>query len=61
MIAKEEVQFTSWSSGMMIFTHLHLFLIKECGQEIDMGYIFSWVKDPTVINEFNYVSGRCWV
>jgi hypothetical protein len=61
LIAKEELQFTAWSSGMMIFTHLHLFLIKECGQKLDMGYIFSWVKDPTITNEYDHVIGHYWL
>ena len=58
----EEVQDEPWSSGPMIFTHWHRFLIKESGQEIDMGYILSWVLDPDVIGrEFDPVTGHYYV
>ncbi len=44
---KEEVQTEPWSSGPMIFTHLREYLVKECGQVLDMGDpYFSWVIDP---------------
>ncbi len=57
-IAKEEIQISPWSSGPMFFTHLHIFLIKECGQEIDEGYAYSWVWDPILSEEeFNSEKG----
>jgi hypothetical protein len=43
-IFKEVVQFTAWSSGPMIFTHLQCTLVKEIGQVCDMGEYFSWMK-----------------
>jgi len=45
-IFKEVVQFTAWSSGPMIFTHLQCTLIKEIGQVCDMGEYFSWMHVP---------------
>src|ERR1700761_5780168 len=48
LIAKEVVQVEPWSSGPMIFTHLQLTLVKECGQEINMGIAFSWMLDPSM-------------
>ncbi len=51
--AVEELQTSPWSGGPMLFTHLHLFLTKECGQELDMDYAFSWVYNPGLDGEYD--------
>ena len=61
LIAKEVVQAEPWSSGPMIFTHLELILVKECGQMLKHGFIYSWVEDPTCKSEFNSAKGVYWV
>lgn len=61
LIAKEVVQAEPWSSGPMIFTHLQLTLIKESGQEIDCGFVGSWVEDPLLKCEVNYTQGTYYV
>ena len=64
LIAKEELQASPWSSGPMLFTHLHLILIKENGQEVDMGLVFSWVLDPSLSGtgqEYDPISGHYYV
>lgn len=60
-ILKETVQVDPWSSGPMIFTHLKAVLIKNNGQEIDMGELFSWMFDPSLKNEFDYSTGRYYI
>ena len=61
LILKEEVQMCPWSSGPMIFTHLKVTLVKNCGQELDMGYYCSWMVDPTVEGEYDIETGRMYV
>lgn len=64
LIAKEVVQDAPWSSGPMIFTHLQVTLVKENGQELDMGCYFSWMFDPRLLRysgdgtEYDYETGR---
>ncbi len=58
----EEVQFSPWSSGPMIFTHLKVFLIKNADQEpVKIGYFFSWVVDPMITCEFDSEKGHMYV
>jgi hypothetical protein len=46
----------------MIFTHLKLTLVKESGQEIDMGEAFSWMVDPSLtLREYDMATGRYYV
>ena len=61
LIAKEVVQTAPWSSGPMIFTHLKLILIKECGQELETDYAYSWVLNPEIIDEIDYERGHYYV
>lgn len=59
---EEEVQAELWASGPMLFTHWHMVLIKECGQEIDQGYILSWIVDPSMQGiEYDQALGRFYV
>ena len=63
-IAKEVIQIMPWSSGPMIFTHLHILLVKECKQKISMGRAFSWVLDPSLTEkglEYDSVSGHYYL
>ena len=58
----EEVQMEPWSSGPMIFTCLRGWLIKECGQKIDMGRYFEWMLDPSVNGqEYDVETGRFFI
>lgn len=60
----EEVQEAPWSSGPMFFTHLKYYLIKESGQEVDCGFIYSWVVDPVLSGtdqEFDEEAGTYYV
>lgn len=61
LIAKEVVQFTPWSSGPMIFTHLQFILVKEDNSKCDCGYYYSWVQNPLITNEFDVERGHCYV
>jgi hypothetical protein len=64
LIAKEVVQATPWSSGMMIFTHLKLTLVKESDEEVDYGDVaFSWMVDPSLgyEQEYDLATGRFYV
>lgn len=61
LIAKEVVQHEVWSSGPMIFTHLEITLVKESGQEIPMGYYFSWMTDPSLSCEYDFETGRVYI
>lgn len=54
----ETVQANPWSSGPMFFTHLVGKLVKECGQELEMGPYFSWMVDPSLENEYDNATGR---
>jgi len=57
----EVVQVSPWSSGPMYFTHLRHQLVKKCGQIVEMSYLFSWVCDPNITNEFDVVNGHYYV
>jgi hypothetical protein len=58
---REVEQDSPWSSGPMIFTRLELFIEKTSGQIISLGYIFDWVKNPEVTNEYDSEKGEYWV
>jgi len=63
-IFKEVVQTEPWSNGPMIFTCLQWTLVKESGQEIDMGILFKWMGDPSLKYdhiEVDYNTGRFYV
>lgn len=54
-IYTEVLQHSPWSSGPMYFTHIHHQLVKKVGQTCDMDYLFSWVLDPTVREDFGEI------
>lgn len=61
IIAKEVEQFQAWSSsGPMIFTHLKITLVNG-GQEVDGGYYYSWVCDPTVVDQLDFSIGAYYI
>lgn len=57
---KEIVQFTPWSSGMMIFTCLVGFFHndKECEHPVSF---LGWIEDPRQQNEYDMEKGTMWV
>lgn len=58
-IAKEVVQCVPWSGGPMIFSHIHMTLVREEGPEEDMGDgWFSWMFDPSINGECDHNTGR---
>jgi hypothetical protein len=64
LILREKVQIAPWSSGPMFFTFLESILVKECGQEVDMGEYFQWVCNPELGEEhieYDQVKGHYYV
>ena len=62
IVAKEVVQASPWSSGMMIFTHLELTLVRESGEEEGFDTAFSWMADPSVASqEYDRTTGRFYL
>lgn len=60
---REVVQATPWSSGMMIFTCLELYLANGINDpEVGKIKMLQWVDDPTVGDrEYDEETGRFWV
>lgn len=53
----EKVQHNPWHSGPIYFTCFQHYLQKKCGDTIDFGLCYQWIRDPLLDGAYDIEEG----